>query len=156
MYQFLIFILAVSGSTLLTACSTETYNGLFPKNKLRELQIEASSNANYNSPTAVDIVFVYDVDLIEVLPKTAMQWFIYKSEVDRNYPGSFDIVSLEIPPASVLNDIKFPDKHSAAISIRSYVKMMHISTNNYSILSEYKCAKIILTKEKSVHEDCDK
>ncbi len=155
MHQFLKTLLAASGVSILSGCSTEALNRLFSENKLRELQIEARATANDNHATAVDIVFVYDANLEERMPKTATQWFARKSEIASNYPGGFDTVSLEIPSAMAINVTNFPDKHKAAVLVRSYAKMGHPSTNDSFVLTEYECAKITLTKEKSTYQECD-
>ena len=65
----------------------------------RVIEFEVAQGANQDSPIAVDIVYVYDPQLVAQLTQmTAHDWFQKKGEVRQAFPTGFDVTSLEVVP----------------------------------------------------------
>lgn len=63
------------------------------------LVVTAAQDANLNSPVALDIVFVKDAALVEVLATTpSSKWFDMKADTLRSFPGGLSLISLELVP----------------------------------------------------------
>ena len=69
----------------------------------RKLILDATSDANLNTPVAVDIVFVKDAEMIETLLGTpASKWFASRTDMTRSFPQSLSVLKLEIVPKQTL------------------------------------------------------
>lgn len=106
-------VLILAACTLLAACSAA------PKSHLRSLDVAAAFDANQNTATALDLVFVYDVAALERLPGAGPQWFEHKAALSGELGNAVDIVTLQIPPGSVL-DVALPSRRDQAIAVFSY------------------------------------
>ncbi len=86
----------LAGAVLLAGCS------LFGGGKTiqsRVIEFQVAQGANQDSPIAVDIVYVYDPQLVPQLTQmTAHDWFQKKSQVRQAFPNGFDVTSLEVVP----------------------------------------------------------
>lgn len=97
----------------LTACGILDYvipKGMMdfasPKgNKLSwdAVTIQAASDANLNSPVALDIVmFKDDASLALALTLPAAKWFTTRGEMEKTYPQSIGYKSFEVAPGQTL------------------------------------------------------
>lgn len=69
------------------------------------VRLDADSGINQDSPVAVEMIVVYDKDLLEaLLAKTARQWFETREQVLKDHPGDKDFVSMswEVVPGQSL------------------------------------------------------
>lgn len=69
------------------------------------VRVEADPEINQNSPVAVEMIVVYDKDLLEaLLAKTAREWFQSRAQVFKDHPGDKDFVSVtwEVVPGQSL------------------------------------------------------
>ncbi len=115
------------------------------------LEVNTASNANSNSPVALDIVAVSDKKLLPTLAKlTASQWFAQRSQILLDHPGSVKILkSLELVPGQHYGPVKFkpgakfiggilfadyfsPGAHRAVINIRKPL-VLNLLQNNFAL-----------------------
>ncbi|MDF1750692.1 MAG: hypothetical protein P1V34_17655 [Alphaproteobacteria bacterium] len=93
----------------LTACGLVGGAG-GPVFQLETVQLRAGQDANASSATAVDMVFVYDANIIDTLQAvTASDWFNRKRQFLLDYPKGIRVMSWEIVPNSVLPVWTVPD-----------------------------------------------
>lgn len=63
------------------------------------IQIRATPDANNTSPTAVDMVFVYDAGVISALQGlTAADWFARRRQFMLDFPDGLAVMSWEVVP----------------------------------------------------------
>jgi type VI secretion system protein len=102
-------VLSVMVMLTLTACGLVGGSGA-PVFQLETVQVRASADANTSSATAVDMVFVYDPAVIDVLQAVpASDWFNRKRQFLLDYPKGISVMSWEIVPSSVLPPWTVPD-----------------------------------------------
>jgi type VI secretion system protein len=102
-------VLSVLALLTLTACGFVGGGG-GPVFQLETVQVRASGDANGYSATAVDMVFVYDPSVIDVLQAVpASDWFNRKRQFLLDYPKGISVMSWEIVPSSVLTPWTVPD-----------------------------------------------
>lgn len=84
---------AVLGILLLAGCGSDKAI------KSRVIEFQVAQGANQDSPIAVDIVYVYDPQLVPQLTKmTAHDWFQKRAAVRQAFPTGFDVTSIEVVP----------------------------------------------------------
>lgn len=65
----------------------------------RVIEFEVAQGANQDSPIAVDLVYVFDPQLVPQLTQmTAHDWFDKKSQVRQAFPNGFNVTSIEVVP----------------------------------------------------------
>jgi type VI secretion system protein len=134
-------LIALSSAGLLAACSL--FGG--PKTTtLEQVKVVAEINANQNSATELDMVFVYDTTLTAQLPKTGPEWFDTKAALMAGMATGVDVVSLQIPPAT-LADMKLPERHGKAIGVYVFTNYLSTAGQPMSNLTPYKKVIIWLT-----------
>ena len=141
----LTMVLAVCG------CSGKSGKKYFwqKNNQVKTIGIISSPDANGNSPTAVDLIFIYNDFLgSELLKLNADQWFETKNEVLLKFYGGVDVLSYEVVPFSEVKDIKLPDKHKDAVDIIIFAQYQSAAGSIPSVLTNYKYPLIRLEKEK--------
>jgi len=112
-------VLMLSGCGAVDAMKKLIY-GDPPRTDLASIRVVADPGANQNSATALDIVFLYDAGMVDVLPKTGPDWFARKVELTRGMPTSLDVVSLQVPPSIDLPKIDLPKRYGSAIRVVVY------------------------------------
>lgn len=94
---------ALACAIALSGCSL--YQGLFggpPKLKMGEVQVQASADANRNSPVTLDIVLVADAALEQRLMAPDSKWFPHGPLLLASFPGALRVFRCEFPPATEL------------------------------------------------------
>lgn len=87
----------------------------------KSVTVVASSDANQDSPVAVDLVFVRDPALLEVLNATpASKWFATRTDLQRAFPEGVGVVSLEVVPGQTLRLTDPARIHQLALVILAY------------------------------------
>lgn len=77
------------------------------------VQVYADPEINEKSPVAVEMIVVYDEDLLKaLLAKTAGEWFKDRDQIVKDHPGEKDFISLgrwEVVPGQSLpaEDVSF-------------------------------------------------
>lgn len=87
---------------------------------LDTLQVVAQPDANLNSATLLDVVFVYDATVPALLPQTGPDWFAHKQALESGLASSIDIITLEVVPATLLKAVPLPKRHSKALAVYSF------------------------------------
>lgn len=125
---------------MLTGCSSP------PRTTIKNVQVVAEVNANQNTATALDIVFVYDTTAASLLPKTGPDWFDKKAALVSGLATGIDVVSLQIPPAMAVN-VKLPSNAGKAIGVYSYANYLGAAGQPMGNLTPYKKMAIRLTPD---------
>ncbi len=126
---------------LLAACSF--FSG--PKTAaVSQIKVVAEINANQSSATQIDIVFVYDNTATALLPKTGPEWFDKKSALLAGAADSMDVVSLQVPPATIAN-VSLPGRHGKALGVYVFANYLTPAGQAVSNISPYKNVTIWLT-----------
>lgn len=71
------------------------------------VRVDADPEINQNSPVAVEMVVVYDKDLLEaLLAKGARDWFRDREQIRKDHPGDKDFISMswEVVPGQSLHE----------------------------------------------------
>jgi type VI secretion system protein len=108
------------------------------------IRVVADSDANSNSATALDIVFVYDAATAAILPKSGPEWFDKKEALARSLGSAIDIVALQIPPGHQTG-VSLPAKHAKAIRVLSFANFLPPGGQTAGELTRYKSLTIRLT-----------
>lgn len=82
-----------------------------PVLQLQYIALRSDADANASSPTAVDVVFVYEAGVIDVLQAaTAADWFSRRQQFLRDFPEGLAVKSWEVVPDSVLPIWEVPEE----------------------------------------------
>lgn len=84
------------------------------------MRVAAPPGANLNSATMLDLVFVYDTTSAGMLPKTGPEWFAQKASLQNGLGRAIDVVSLQIPPAMVIDPVTLPSRASKALAVYGF------------------------------------
>jgi type VI secretion system protein len=137
----------------LGACSTISFMNSQAKSPLRYVSIEAIENANQNQATAVDIVLIYDSNMLSVLPKSAPEWFANKSTLLAGFGQSIEVVSLQMPTSSVTS-VTLPKDIFKAVQVLSYANYISPEGQVSGNLTSYKCVRIVLQVQHAIYAAC--
>jgi type VI secretion system protein len=130
---------------LLAACSSSP-----PKTNVESIQVVAESNANQNTATALDIVFVYDTAAAGMLPKTGPEWFDKKAALVSGLATSINVVSLQVPPAMTVS-VPLPKKYAKAIGVYVYANYLGTAGQPMGNLTPYEQMTIRLTPDNIIY-----
>lgn len=144
MHAYLISLFVLLPS--LVACSTPA------KTTVDSIEIVAESGANQNTATLVDIVFVYDMTAVGLLPKTATEWFDKKSVLINGLTKGIDVVSLQVPPAMIVN-VPLPERYNDAIGVYSFFNYIDAARQPIGNLTRYKKMTIRLTPDNIIYSN---
>ena len=101
-----IWLLLAAGLLTAPGCAFLTDAVLGPEVAINQLSIEAVPGANDDSPTAVDVVLLYDSSLTDrFLQLTAAQWFDQRDQLTRDYPAGIQVFSWEVVPGQTLSNL---------------------------------------------------
>lgn len=132
-------ILIVSVLCSLLSCSSTP-----PLTKIKSIQISAQINANQNTATAIDLIFVYDSNALLLLPKTGPDWFEKKAALLNGLATNIDVVSLQVPPITLM-DVALPARYGKAIAVYSFANYLSVDGQSFGNLTPYKSVQIVLT-----------
>lgn len=112
----------LAGSILTTGADLVGVGKPHPKPPLwKSVTVVAASDANQDSPVAVDLVFVRDPALLEVLNATpAAKWFATRTDLQRAFPEGVGVVSLEVVPGQTLRLTDPARIHQLALGVLAY------------------------------------
>lgn len=134
-------IAVLAAPCLLAACS------LFGGSKsaaVAQIKVVAEVNANQNSASELDIVFVYDSNVVALLPATGPDWFKKKAAMINGLATGIDVVSLQVPPAT-LADAALPKRHGKAIGVYVFANYLSAAGQPMGNITPYKNVTIWLT-----------
>lgn len=93
----------LSGCGLVGAVSSPVF-------QVEAVQVHATPNANNNSATRLDMVFVYEEAAVDMLQSlSAAEWFDRKRQFMLDFPEGIGIRSWEVVPATSLDQEEVPD-----------------------------------------------
>lgn len=120
------FLLLAVAAALLAGCGTlaKLLPGHAKTASLDTLRVVAQPGANLDSATALDLVFVYDASSAALLPKTGPAWFAQKPALLNGLGRAADVVSLQVPPATVVASVKLPDRHGKALGVYGFANYL--------------------------------
>lgn len=150
MFRFLLITLL--SVVLLVACTVGPLH-IGAKNNLQQLSLVALAEANQQTATTVDVVFIYDANLINALPKTGAAWFAKKEAFVNQYSQRIDITTFEMSPLSAINQASMPKNHSIASVMLIYVNML-VNQPVITLPSKESCVKITLLEQSVTTETC--
>lgn len=119
--------------------------------RLKTIKVVAEISANQNTATAIDIVFVYNNSAVALLPKTGPEWFEQKSALMLSMASNIEVVSLQVPPATLVN-ASLPMKHEKAIGVYSFVNFLSADGQAMGNLTPYKDMVIWLTPDNVLYK----
>jgi len=144
-FRFLVTSLIACLSVLLGLALVGCSSTSKPKpTQVAGIRVVAEINANSGTATALDLVFVYDSDAVAMLPKTAPEWFEKKAALVSGLARSIDVVTLQMPPATVV-DVRLPSRADEAIGVYSYADYIAAAGQPMGNLTPYKRMTIWLT-----------
>ncbi len=83
--------------------------------------VVAASDANLNSPVALDLVFIRDPALVTTLSATsAAKWFATRSDTLSSFPEGLAVVSLELVPGQTVRLTDPAQIHQPALAILAF------------------------------------
>lgn len=127
---------------LLPACSF--FSGGPKTAAVSQVNVVAEINANQSSATQLDIVFVYDSTAAALLPKTGPEWFDKKDALLAGAADSIDVVSLQVPPATIAG-AALPRRHSNAIGVYVFANYLSADGQAMGNITPYRNVTIWLT-----------
>jgi len=152
--------LAVTLAAALAGCAAiesviEKTLGIEHKIDLRTLQIVAQADANTNSATALDVVFVFDDTAKGMLPRTGPEWFANKQALLAGFPKSFSIVPFQLPPSTAAN-YTITSAQRQAIAVYSYANYIAPGGQPVGNLTPYTCVQVSLQPAAVAYANCPK
>ncbi|MGN2248119.1 hypothetical protein ACFWZ3_15670 [Frateuria sp. GZRR35] len=122
-----------------------------PTSVLSQLGVVAEAGANGDAATALDVVFVYEQQVGPVLPLTGAEWFARRVVYQQTLGAAIDVVSMELPPGTVLN-VALPARSRRAVAVYAYVSYLAPAGQPRLSLGSYPRATIRLTPDHVVVE----
>lgn len=151
----LLACLLVAAALLGGCAAVEKLLGIGPHTALRKLQVVAQLNANQNMATAMDVVFVYDATAQATLPRTGPEWFAAKQALLAGLALSVDVVSLQIPPGSTVQEVALPRHYYyKSVAVYSYVNYISPAGQPLGNLTPFKCALVTLAPASVAYQPC--
>jgi type VI secretion system protein len=135
------YLLSLVLAASLCACS------MFGPSKytaLRQIQVIAPGDANQNTATAIDLVFVYDQPAMAVLPLSGPQWFANKAPLSTTLLNRIDVVSIQLQPSSLVDPVALPAHYKKALAVYSFVNFIAPAGQGRADLTLFKQAVITL------------
>lgn len=123
----------------LSACSNSP-----PKISTRNVDIQVSPKANLDSAVAIDIVYVFDQQLLTQLQGLgAKDWFRQRDELRTLYPTGIAVSSYEVVPGQIVPVEKVSNHNTDAIGIFAFANY-HAEGAHRARLDSFKNATIRL------------
>ncbi len=95
-----------------------------PTTNVASIRVAAPPGANLNSSTALDLVFVYNTANVAMLPITGPEWFKQKVSLQSGLAKGIDVVSLQIPPATVVDPVPLPKRYGKAVAVFAFANYL--------------------------------
>jgi type VI secretion system protein len=115
-----------------------------PTTSLSSVRVAAPPGANLDSATALDLVFVYDKNSLAMLPKTGPEWFAQKQALINGLGPSIDVVSLQVPPATMVVPVQLPKRAGDAVAVYGFANYQSADGQARCDITQYHHAVIWL------------
>ncbi len=129
--------------------------GIEQKTALRQMNVVALAGANQNSATALDVVFIYDSNAKNLLPKSGPEWFTQKNSLLAGLATTVDVVSLQMPPMRIATDVSLPKRHKSALSVYAYANYLSVAGQTPGNLTLFQCVQISLEPDAISYRSCE-
>jgi type VI secretion system protein len=94
---------------LFTVLCVAACSASLPRVKIDTLGINVATQANLNTPIAVDVVMARNAQLFDtLLGLPAAKWFNERDQLQRDYPKDLSVQTYELVPGQQLPDQPFP------------------------------------------------
>lgn len=118
-----LFLLAVSGCSLIFGSSP-------PEIDTRTISVEVSPSANHDSPVALDVVYVFDPQLLSQLQMlSADDWFRQRDDIRALYPKKVAALSYELVPGQLGPIVHITGNKEDAIGLFVFAKYQGAGTH---------------------------
>jgi len=126
----------------LVSCS----NGTLPELSIESVSIYTDPDANQNSATAVDLVIIYDEELVKILGQmSADKYFGASRQLLLDNPTLLDIWHWELVPGQIVQDFSPPQEQGDAFA--AFVFADYLTPGDHRIrVSPEGIVKILLTR----------
>ncbi len=115
--------------------------------QLESLQLVALPDANDQSSTAVDLVFIYSSHAAILLPSDAGEWFAARDALKSILGFQADLVSLEIPPGDIVEEVVLPGRYRSAIDVVVYANYLSQRGQQRVSVSGFHNLRLVLKKD---------
>lgn len=143
--------------TLLGGCTGLRWLGLLPPkplNPLTHVQLLADSDANQNTATAIDLLWVFDSTALAALPQSGPQWFANRAALQANLGARLAVVSVELPPGAALQSLPLPANHGRAVVALAFVNHLSAPGQVVGRFSDHRCARIVVAAQSVRYAAC--
>ncbi len=127
--------------------------GIKPHTALTQIRIQALAGANLDNGTALDLVFVYDNQLLPQLPKTGPLWFATKADLMANHPLTLDVARVRIAPTKS-SEVTLSTSRRTAVAVYSYANFLAPGGQAMGDLTLFKCVQITLGPSAVAYQSC--
>ncbi|ODS25025.1 hypothetical protein AB835_00525 [Candidatus Endobugula sertula] len=118
------------------------------KNSLKSIALESLANSNFDTPVAVDIVFIHNGNITPILSAlSGPEWFNKKQELMKRYDNQIDLISLEVVPLSLVESMVLPKKHKQAMNIIMFTNYQSSNGQYMAEIGHFKQLKIRLLRD---------
>ncbi len=90
------------------------------QSRVRSVRVQSRIDPNAILITEIDVVFVYDPDLVEQMPATKRQWYSNKRNFTRRAAEGLDVVNLFIPQGFDSDTLSLPSRRNEALRVLVY------------------------------------
>jgi type VI secretion system protein len=129
----------------LAACSSAP-----PPTTIGAIEIIAEAGANAGSATDLDLVFVYDVAIAAMLPRTGPDWFLKKDAFLTGLATGIEAVNVQLPQGQRLR-LEPSARQRKAIAVYSYANYGPATGQPMGNLTLYKNITIRLLPDRIVY-----
>jgi len=145
-------VMAVLAVAALSGCSIlgSLFGKSTPTTTLRSIAVIAQTQANLDSATALDVLFVYDSSVLPLLPANGPAWFAQKPGLTNTLGNTVDVVSLQVPPPYRLAAIDLPARYRHAIRVVAYANYLAPAGQAPINLTTFKHATLTLLADSIV------
>ena len=135
------WLAAVAAAAVLSGCAVlPGFGGRGPV----EVTVEAVADANRDTVTVVDLVFVYDATVARAVPDTAPAWFTRRAELRRSHPQALEIVSLEVAPGERIRAPELPRREQPPVQVLAFAWMVTPAGQGVLDLTEIRRPTIVI------------
>ncbi len=115
-----------------------------PTSALRSVRVTADVAANNSTATALDLVFVYDKVAATALRKNGPEWFAQKAALVGSLGTQIDVVSLQVPPGTVIEQVALPARARRAAAVLCFVNFIDPAGQAVADLTRFRRVEIRL------------
>jgi type VI secretion system protein len=113
---------------------------------LTGIELVGEVGANTNSATQLDIVFVYDPNVVALLPAKGPDWFDQKDALQKALASAITVLEFGVPPATLVR-AALPKGYEKAVAVYSYANYLSAPGQPKCNLTPFKSMVIWLTPD---------